>query len=185
MAPTHTTDEALVAQYLSGDDRAFARLVERHSPSLYRFLARLTLDEAAADDLVQETFLRAWRNLARFDASRTFVPWLFAIARNVAFDSLRKRRAVLFSDLPEEPDEPDTEPLPDEIYARAESAERLQEALAQLPAERRAIVLMHDEEGFTFEEIGEALGKPMNTIKSHYRRALAALRELLSAPKHP
>jgi RNA polymerase sigma-70 factor (ECF subfamily) len=181
---TDNTDETLVAAYLRGEETAFARLVERYTTPIYRFLTRLTGDPATADDLSQEAFLRAWRKLESFDQTKKFSAWLFAIARNVAFDHLRKRRIVVFSELPEEVDAPDAEPLPDEVYARAESADALAEALAMLPPDRRALVLMHDEEELTFEEIGEVLGKPMNTVKSQYRRALEALRTLL-APKGP
>ncbi len=179
------TDEELIQEYRLGDEKAFERLIERYLKPLYGFLFRLTGNSDEATDLVQETFLKFWKNIRGFDEDRNFKTWIFTIARNTAFDYLRKKKQLLFSALDTESDTfesslEDTSPLPEELFARAESAEQLEKALASLSPEYRSIVLLHDMDGLTFETIGEIAGKPMNTIKSQYRRALFQMRAFLS-----
>ncbi|CAN5754166.1 sigma-70 family RNA polymerase sigma factor [soil metagenome] len=179
------TDEELIQEYWQGDEKAFERLVERYLKSLYGFLFRLSGSADEATDLTQETFLKAWKNIRGFDSDRSFKTWIFAIARNTAFDYLRKKKLLLFSALDTETDTfesslEDTAPLPEELFARSESVEQLEKALACLSPHYRSIVLLHDMDGLTFEAIAEIEGKPMNTIKSQYRRALLQMRGFLS-----
>lgn len=180
------TDHELVLAYRRGEDGAFAVLIQRHLSPLYGFLRRLVNDAAVAEDLTQDAFVKAWKNLARFNPSKPFKPWLFAIARNTAFDYFRKRKAVTFSEI-ENDDVPDLagviadeRPLPDEILAREDVAARLEQALGSLPPHARSVVLLHETEDMTFQDIAETVGEPLNTVKSRYRRALAALRKALT-----
>ncbi|MDO8512616.1 MAG: sigma-70 family RNA polymerase sigma factor [bacterium] len=86
----------------NGDETAFAELVKQNLPLIYRYIFRLTGNVATAEDLTQETFVRVWKNLSRFDTKKPFRPWLYRIARNCAFDFLRKKNTVPFSYLSEQ-----------------------------------------------------------------------------------
>jgi RNA polymerase sigma-70 factor (ECF subfamily) len=179
------SDAELVIAYRAGDERVFAFLVARHLTSLYRFLLRMTSDPHTAQDLSQETFLKAWKHLSTFDAGKSFKTWLFSIAHHTAIDHLRKHRPVPFADLEDE-DLPDfsatiadTRELPHTVLERQDLGRILEDGLATLPPKTRATILMHEREDMTFQEIADATKEPMNTVKSRYRRALASLRERL------
>jgi RNA polymerase sigma-70 factor, ECF subfamily len=179
------TDEALIAEYLAGDEEAFSLLVKRHLKTVYSFAARSVKSDA--EDITQEVFLKVWRNLGNYDSrDAKFKTWLMRIARNTVIDALRKRKPFAFSDLERDGedtfgDTPDLEPLPDEIVARAHDERAIEAALAQTPPLYREIVLLHYMSGLTFHEIGQILDVPPNTARSRHRRALAHLRRNLEA----
>lgn len=180
------TDEALVTEYLDGNEEAFATLVQRHLKSVYSFSVRFVGDEA--EDIVQDTFLKVWKNLDMYDPEKAkFKTWLMRIARNTVTDYLRKKRAVIFSDIEDEQDDnpfldaPDVEPLPDERIARASDAREVNDALQKLPPLYREVILLRYMSHLTFEEIGTALGESPNTVRSRHRRGLTQLRNLLEA----
>jgi RNA polymerase sigma-70 factor (ECF subfamily) len=188
----HSTpeDSALVLKVLKGDDVALKELVDRHLPSVYTFCLRYTGSPDDAQDAAQETFLKAWRKLKRFDTKKSFRTWLFAIAKNTATDIMRKRKSVPFSkfDTAEENNVltdtlADPEPLPDELFERASLASDARDALAQLPARDRAILSLRYEEEESFENIARILKIPANTVRSLHRRALIALRKLLETKR--
>ncbi len=181
------TDEELALASTNGDDDAFDELTKRYLAHIYNFVRRYGGKEDAAD-ITQETFLKAWKHIKRFKEGASFKTWLFAIARNTAFDRLRKRKPSLFSDF--DPQEegffeetiPDSELL-EELFERKEEIELLERGLLTLAPDDRAILLFHYHDEFTFEEIARILKKPMNTVKSRHRRALLKLRDFLNAPK--
>jgi RNA polymerase sigma-70 factor (ECF subfamily) len=187
-------DAALATRAREGDEEAVEALVRAHLTSVHRLALRLAGDAGAAEDIAQEAFVKAWRNLKKYDPAKPFLPWLLAIARNAALDYLRKKKAVPFSALaasdadggPSFADTiPDEEPLPDELFGRAELAAQVQDALAKLPERDRTVLALRYEEGLAFEDIGAVMDAPMNTVKSWHRRAQARLRALLmDAPGH-
>ncbi|MFH1170359.1 MAG: sigma-70 family RNA polymerase sigma factor [Candidatus Vogelbacteria bacterium] len=173
------------------ESEKFGQLMSQYLSPVYNFVYRLTGGADLANDITQETFIKVWKNLKRFDETKSFKPWLFAIARNTAIDWLRKRRLIPFSDLKDQEDNESFEnkisdplPLPDELFRRAELASLLEDALAKLAINDRTIILLHHLENLTFTEIAKIINQPMNTTKSRYRRTLTALRQfLLTAPK--
>ena len=179
-----TDDSILVEHAIAGDEGAFAQIVERYTPRVYRFCMRLLGSSDRAQDATQETFVKAWKHLDRIDTEKPLAPWLFAIARNASIDLERKQRSFPFSLLPAMPDGtdriaetlPDPEPLPDEVFERKQLGVQMQEALARRPARERALLSLRYEEELSFEEIAQALSLPASTVRSIHRRALAALR---------
>ena len=173
------SDSELVRAYKSGDQRAIEKLVARHLAHVYNFVIRF-VGEEQADDVAQETFVRVWKNINRYDENRSFKVWLFTIARRISIDFTRKRKHTPFSTFDGEDGETfeveDLSPLPHELFRKKEVAEALEGLVLELPIDRRAIVLLHDAEMLSFKEIAEITGKPMNTVKSQYRRAIMALR---------
>ncbi len=184
------TDDELVAAYEGGDEGAFAALTERYLPAVYAFAFRLVGGKEAAEDVAQETFVKAWKNLKRFKKGAKMKTWLFSIARNTAIDDLRKKRPKLFGELGGNDDRSEFEQrLPDDApdaeirFDESIATEALEEALAKLAPMYREIILLHYHESLTLQEVAETLGIPVNTVKSRDRRALAALRKLLEPAK--
>jgi RNA polymerase sigma-70 factor (ECF subfamily) len=180
------TDQELVQAVKDGDDDALHALVERHLSSVYTFCLRYMGNSEDAQDAAQEAFLKAWRNLGRYNPSKSFRTWLFAIAKNTATDIMRKRKSIAFSRFDTDQDSnvltdtlADPEPLPEELFARASVAKEVRDALAQLKPRERAILSMRYEEEISFEEIARIMKMSPNTIRSLHRRALMALRKLL------
>ncbi|MCX6739237.1 MAG: sigma-70 family RNA polymerase sigma factor [Candidatus Parcubacteria bacterium] len=179
-------DRQLIASAIAGDDDAFAFLVTRHLPAVYNFAYRFGGKEEA-DDIAQETFFKIWKNLKKFRPEENFKTWMFSIARNTTIDYMRKKRDIAFSNFENADGEnfleetlTDTEPLADEIFARAEKEKRLEKFLAKLSPLYREVLILHYQNNFTFEEIGQILKKPLHTIKSQHRRALIILRTLIT-----
>lgn len=175
------TDNELVGRVRSGDDEAFRLVVERHTRPLYRTAYRITGNAADADDVVQETFLRAYRAVDRFDARASFTTWLHRIAINCALDLIdsRKRRDGRIS-----PDE-DLSTLasqaatPERVVHSLEMQRAVAQAMDQLSGnERTAFVLRHFE-GMPLDEIGRVLGTQLNATKNTVFRAVRKLRAQL------
>jgi RNA polymerase sigma-70 factor (ECF subfamily) len=183
---SHFTDQELVIRYRAGREEALVELIQRFSASLYRFIWRLIGDSSMAEDLVQETFLKVWKHLSSFREQESFKAWIFSIARHLSIDYLRKKKMMVFSAMGEEEDAiadtiADERPL---ILADLEQQEvkfAIQEALEQLSPPAKMVVLLHDEEELTFEEIAQVTAEPMNTVKSRYRRALQNMRVYLES----
>jgi len=169
-------------------------LVNRYVSLVYNLIVRLVGDRREAEDLTQETFMKMWKALSRFDTEKNFKTWIFAIARNTAIDYLRKKKPILFSRLNSENDEGETRfednladdaILADEAFDRKQSVGALEKAMQTLSLDERVIIILHESDEMTFEEIADVMSKPMNTIKSRYRRALQKLRGVIEsgAPK--
>jgi len=182
------TDEQLITDYLEGQERALGILVDRYLPDTYNFAFRLTGDRGSAEDIVQESFIKAWKNIRRFVPCNSFRGWLFTIVRNTAIDLLRQKRAVAISSFENETGEnilaatvADFGPLPDELLARAQDEKYLISLLVEINPEYREVLTLRYSSNLTFKAIGEILKRPLYTVKSQHRRALAALRRLAEA----
>lgn len=188
MADTFT-DEQLAANYLAGDEHALKALVERHLKPLYNFVYRFVGDAAAAEDIVQESFIKCWRNLKKFDSKKVFRTWLYQIAKNTAIDYLRKKQPGKLAALKDregsEIPEPasviaDDRPLISTVLEREETAEEVREAVAKLALPYKIILDLYYNSDLNFREISEVLGEPLDTVKSRHFRAIAQLRKLLA-----
>jgi RNA polymerase sigma-70 factor (ECF subfamily) len=174
-------DNELVERVRRGEDDAFRIIVERHSRPIYRAAYRITSNAADADDVVQETFLRAYRALANFDARASLATWLHRIAINCALDLIdsRKRRDGRISDGADLAMIASTAASPDRVVLSSEMQRAIAAAMAGLTGnERTAFVLRHFE-GMPLEEIGEILGTRLNATKNTVFRAVKKLRQHL------
>jgi RNA polymerase sigma-70 factor (ECF subfamily) len=174
-------DQQLIEQVRQGDDESFRLLVERHSRAIYRAAFRVTGNAADADDVVQETFLRAYRAIGRYDGRAAFSTWIHRIAINCALDMIdaRKRReaSVVSDDVILNVASGDARP--DRIALGTETQRAIAEAMDRLTGnERTAFVLRHFE-GMPLEEIGQILGIRMSATKNTIFRAVRKLREQL------
>ena len=170
----------------SGDNEAFRLLVEQHSRAIFRLAFRMTGNEHDAEDVVQETFLRAYRQLSRYEARASFSTWLYRIAANYALDLMRVRRRheeKRRRDSSESRDLLETiaesRPGPDRALYADEVNKSVSTALDQLSAQERTAFLLRHFEGLSIAEIGLALGTGPNATKHSIFRAVRKLRNAL------
>ena len=174
-----------MVQALAGSQSAFEQIVTRYQRPVISLIARTTGDRTLAEDLAQETFVKAFRNLAAFDTTRRLSSWLFRIAHNTAIDALRRSGPPPGStDTQLVPasgaQEPAIPPVPDPVE-RQELSRALEAALAALRPDQRAAIVLRYENGLSFNEIGAVLGVPEPTARSHVHRARKDLARLLTA----
>jgi len=182
------SDEQLVCHYLKHkDDKALEILFSRYLKPIYGFVYKYTNLFNEAEDITQEIFIKAWRNLKKFDQKKSFKTWLFQIAKNTAIDFLRVKKNIPFSDFEnEEGENPlantliDKNPLPPEILDQKNLAQILAAGIDKLSEKYRQILHLRYNNQFTFQEIAETLNEPIDTVKSRHRRALIALKEIIN-----
>jgi RNA polymerase sigma-70 factor, ECF subfamily len=178
------TDEALMALVGKGDTLAFSQLVQRYKDPLTSFAFRFLGDADEAEDIVQETLVRAYRNASSFDLSMKFSTWIYTIATNLARTRARRRSLGRFIRLGfaqdgQPRDVPSPAPAPDEEADAALREEEVQRAIQRLPVEFREVIVLRDIQDLSYEEIAAITGKSVGTIKSRISRGRDRLRELL------
>ena len=189
------TDEELMVRFQRGERPAFALLVRRHKTRLYNFVLRQIRNMSAAEEVVQETFVRVVQNAAEFRHAARFSTWLYTIARNLCVDHARKRalRRHPSLDEPERAFDRDGADRPDWSERTADAGanversavsseirERVLTALYKLPDDQREVFLMREVGSMPFKDIAEIVGVPENTVKSRMRYALEHLQAALS-----
>ncbi len=173
-------------KYREGDTNALSVLIERHLPSIFGFLLRKIGNRENAEDITQETFLKAWKHIRTFAEGKSFKTWLFAIARNASIDYFRKKKTLSFGDFGVDAEEDfehslaDTDPLPDALFDAGITAETVERGLRQLSKEHAEVLTLHYREELSLKEIADLLGVSVNTVKSRDRRAKDALRAILA-----
>ncbi|MEO8277651.1 MAG: sigma-70 family RNA polymerase sigma factor [Thermoanaerobaculia bacterium] len=177
------SDESLAERAKRGSEEAFGELVERFHRPVFSLLVRMVRQSELAEDLAQESFLKAWKSLARFDAERKFSSWIFKIAHNTALDELRRGGLETISlDAPFEAGD-DPPEMPADLAAEdpllrtlaRESVRVLEQAIAHLRPAYRGILLLRFAQEMAYDEIAEVLGVPLGTVKIHIYRARAEL----------
>lgn len=165
-------DVALVGKVQKGEVHAFRLLVERWQSMVFNLHLRMTGNRSHAEELAQETFIRAYQRIADFEGNARFSTWLYAVARNLCLDHLKRRRPA---EIQEEADAAAPGPSPEENVSSQEDMVRLQRLLLTLPeGPREAFVLRHVE-GLDYEEIAERCSTTVNNVKVRVHRAREAL----------
>lgn len=165
-----------LAQAIKGDQEAFTALVQTYQTPVFNLCYRMLGDPYEAEDAAQETFLRAYQNLRRYDTQRAFSTWLLSIAAHYCIDQIRKRRMKLLS-LDDEPliEPPDGTPGPEPVFSMHEDQRRVQNLLAQLAPQDRAAVVMLYWYDMSYEEIADSLSLTVSAVKSRLHRARQVL----------
>jgi RNA polymerase sigma-70 factor (ECF subfamily) len=180
MSPAERDEAFLLARARGGDLAAFEEIVRRYQRRVYGVALRIVRSHAAADDVAQEAFVRAWRSLDRFEIGRPFGPWVCRIAANLAVNHVRSPLARE-DPLPEDGERtaaPASDPLGSLLDAEAQ--EVLERALGSLPAEQRAVFVLRTVEEMSYREIAEALGLSPGTVMSRLFRARERLARSLA-----
>lgn len=182
---TGNEDADLVRRCLSGDQRACRDLVRRYERPVYSVLMRVVRRSEDAEDLVQETFVKVFKALDRYDPERPFAAWIFTIASRLAIDHFRRRRVQTVSLNVSDPgsgeertmDVEDPGLKPDEITSNAEEELQTSTLIDSLPEHYRIVVLLRHQQDLSYEEIAEALHLPLGTVKARIHRARALLKD--------
>jgi len=175
-------DSGVVASFLEGEKRAFNELVDRYQSRLNNFVYRTTGDRERAEDLVQETFIRVYRHIHRFDQSKKFSTWIYTIASNLAKNELRNRSRnplVLFQTITKNWAASDERALewedntyrPDDLFRKRHLKQLVESVVDELPTHHREVFILREMEGKTYEEIAEITGCNLGTVKSRLNRA--------------
>ena len=181
------TEQELVARARGGDQDAFEQLVVDNQNKVYSLALRMTGDREEAADLAQEAFLKAWQGLPSFQGDSSFATWVYRLATNVCIDCLRrkKRRWEVESALSLDDEEAawaepaDLEQDPQRQLERSEVSRAVARGLEALPDHHRQVLVMRELSGLSYQEIGQALGLDMGTVKSRIARSRLALRKIL------
>jgi len=196
---SYLTDEQLVAQYLKdNDEHALEDLIKRYLPLIFAFTRNYTGNQDNAADITQEVFVKVWQNLGKFspvksrkatsrgNSSSSFRSWIFTIAKRTAIDWLKKKNALPFSAIQDEIGDDnfanslaDESPSITEQLMLQETSKKLSFALVRLPSNYNTVVNLRINDDLNFREIAERLKKPLNTVKSQYRRGISLLKKIL------
>ena len=179
--PEADADAGLMLDLQAGDRAAFETLFQRHTPRLVSFLARMVKDRGRAEELAQEVFIRIYNARERYEARARFSTWIFGIAHNLALNDLdrawRRRERPIEGEA--ETRQADPAAGPEEQVDAQRTCERIEAALLELPERQRAALLLRTNEGLGYDQIAEALGVSMASVKSLIHRARAGLSEKL------
>ncbi|HTO92382.1 MAG TPA: sigma-70 family RNA polymerase sigma factor [Candidatus Sulfotelmatobacter sp.] len=180
-------DSGIVQRCLAGDERAYRELVEHYQKPVYTVAFRMLRSAEDAEDITQETFVRVFRALDRYDPSRSFEAWLFTITTRLCIDLLRRRKVRPVSlvrrdaetDEEQSVDVEDPGLKPDELTSHAEEERRTRTLIDSLPPHYRIVVVLRHQQDMSYEEIAEALHLPLGTVKARIHRARALLKDRL------
>jgi RNA polymerase sigma-70 factor (ECF subfamily) len=186
------TDQQLITGHLDGDEKNFPELLQKYLKPVYAFVYQITRDRAMSDDIVQETFVKVWKNLKKYSPEYSFKTWLYTIAHNTTLDWLKKKRSATFSDFENETGENsftesliDGSLLPDELFIQKENVIMFEKAFEKMPALYREILTLHYHQELSFIEISTIINRPLETIRSQHRRGLLALQNILQKEDAP
>jgi RNA polymerase sigma-70 factor (ECF subfamily) len=183
-------DRQTIAEVLAGDYDAFERLVEKYEGRIYRHLRKIVKDNQQAQDLLQETFLNAYRGLKGFSGSSSFSTWLFRIATNNALMFLRKHRpeVVEYDDQFKNPSDgnsmqasPQFVNTPLDLLLSQEGRKKIEEAIDDLPVLYRSVIVLRDVEGFSLKEVSKIMDSSLAAVKSRLHRARNSVRLALNS----
>lgn len=177
----HTETPAVAAGEVAWEQPTWESIVEQHSDRVFRLAYRLTGNRPDAEDLTQEVFVRVFRSLSTYSPG-TFEGWLHRITTNLFLDQARRKQRIRFDALSDDRAERLTSsaPTPDAAYADRTFDDDIESALATLPPDFRAAVVLCDVEGLSYEEIAEILGAKLGTVRSRIHRGRSMLRSALA-----
>lgn len=186
---TEPIDSQWLARLRAGDKAACAECIERHSPGVYRLALRLTRNPVEAEDVVQETFLNAFKAIGSFEGRSELGTWLYRITYNAAMGRLRRKRFdTVDVDVVTAPGESLPVPqqlfdwccLPEKDFHTAEARAQMEAAITELPEKLRVVFVMRELEGLSTQETADALGISLEVVKTRLHRARLWLRERLA-----
>ena len=179
------TDEVLIKRFQDGDSDAFTELVARYKDPLFNYVSRMLKDRVYAEDIVQETFVRVYRNRDRYQQIAKFSTWIYTIAINLTKTELRRQNLRRFFSLSAVSDNGKAFELPDTKINLEKSAEdsiigeKIKDAIEQLPKTFREVIILRDIQELSYEEISKITGVPLGTVKSRVNRGRTRLQKLL------
>ncbi len=180
-------DAEILRRCLAGDERAYRALIERYQRQVFSVALRMLRRAEDAEDVTQETFIRVFQALDRYDPARPFAAWLFTISARLCIDHIRRRKQSPISLVQRDIETQEERTIevvdpglgPDETTARREEERRMQKLIDSLPPHYRIVVMMRHQQDLSYEEIAAALALPLGTVKARIHRARALLKRSL------
>lgn len=172
------TDRDLVVRARRGEGESFGELVQRYQTAVFNVCYRVMGERREAEDMTQETFIRALDRLGTFNLDLPFAPWIKRVAANLCLNRLESARPE--SSLDDERDEPATDETPEAAHDESERAKQVRRALRQLPAHYRIVIELRHYQDMSYDEIARTMKLPLSDVKSHLFRARKILAEKLS-----
>ncbi|HTL39489.1 MAG TPA: sigma-70 family RNA polymerase sigma factor [Methylomirabilota bacterium] len=169
----------LIIQAQSGDQKSLELVIAQFLPGVFGLCLRYMQNSFDAEDAAQETFVKAWKNLKKFDSEKKFQSWVLEIAKNTCLDILKKKRIIPFSAFEAEDG---TNTLADKIFQPIKEffyQPSLAKAIASLTPSSQKVLSLYYEQGLNFREISQELNESLDTVKSRHRRAIDQLKEVL------
>lgn len=173
------SEKELILRARSGSIPDFEELMRLYEGGVYGYILRLTGNSPDAEDLTQDTFLKIFNALRTYDQERSFKTWAYTIATRTVYDFFRKKKVRKELYIIDDEDSGFETIDESQSYAKIETVEDLGRALLEIKPAYKSVLLLYYSEGFTYEEIAQALGKPINTVKTNIRRAKQALKEVI------
>lgn len=169
-------EQRWIQQVLAGDKQAYANIIDKYKNQLYATILRMTRNPQDAQDLVQDAFIKVYRNLDKYDANGSFSGWLYRVAINHCMDEFRKNR---YSTVQVEIDETKVvnHEHPEVVFLKKEKRRQLERLIATLPEDERLIILLRYVNEISYEEIGEVMDVPLSTVRNKLHRAKKKMRE--------
>ena len=179
MGSISNIDREKIISAQKGNQQAIEFIIaEIHRP-IYSYIYRMVNNREDAEDLTQDTFIKIFRHIDRYDVERNFSTWVFTIASRTVFDWLRKKRVHKVLNIIDDPDNPFETSVVDKTYKRIEGKFDVDNALKQLDPKYRSVVLLFYWKQFSYIEISNSLKIPVNTVKTYLNRAKVKLKKLL------
>lgn len=172
------SDEQLIKDYLSGDEKSLEILIKRYLKAIYGFVYKYIGNVQESEDITQEIFVKTWKNLKKFDKQKKFKTWIFSIAKNTYIDWIRKKKTMLLDDKFAET-LVNQAPLASENLEKTDIVQVLVSAVDNLLPKYQTVLSLHYNDNLNFREIAAILKESINTIKSQHRRALNMLKKNL------
>lgn len=172
-------DHAVMSAAVRGDRAAFELLVCRHTPRMYRVALRVVGVPADAEDVVQDAWIAAWRGLPGYRADAAPATWLYRVVTSTALGHLRRRRPTVHLDQADSAHMVDAHPGPEAVAVRAEDAAVVHRALTRLEPSQRAVLVLREFEGLSYEEVAQVLDTTVAAVRSRLHRGRAALHDRL------
>ncbi len=179
-------DTIIIEKALAGDQQAYRHLTERHRANIFHIVYKIVRDQETANDLVQETFMKAFSSLSTYRSEYRFSTWLYKIAANCSIDFLRKKRIQALSldrhlddSTTREMEVPDYSYHPEKDLMRKEQRYNIEEAIESLPTKYREVIVYRHKDDKSYEEIADLLGIPLGTVKARIFRARELLKKKL------
>ena len=173
-------EDALIMQVQTGDLDAYGEIVREYQNSVFNVCLRILGDVQEAEDLTQEAFLRAYRNISQYDPTRPFGPWMRVLAANLCYNHLKKARLARVP-LEDEREslKDDSQRSPEVLLELAQESQSLYRKIWRLPEVQRVALELRHFQGLSYQEMADAMDLPLNTVRSHLYRARRKLAELM------
>ena len=178
-------ENQLIDKCKAGDGEAFRDLINIYRNKLFGYLWRFSESKFIAEELFQETLIKAWKGIRKYNEQKKFSSWLFTIAHNVAMDNLRSKKSASFGTDINDAVDKSVMITPEDVLIKKETVELINNSIANLSEKQRRVFLLRQNGEMSFKEIAETMNEPLNTVLSHMRYAVRKIKKQIDSENEP